>query len=166
MSSSLDRACCCGSLCSSSVALHFLEIQKCCTGLGINRALIVEALRAAGASKTACRGHSGERQVKAEELSHHWSDREEGEDVGSCYPAFNGCRSRCLMKWLSASCAGQALAAIHEAENVWLFLFGSEASINPNEFLPFKKITSGNIAHLAYIPGAGVGGAKGYFSCR
>ena len=109
-------------------------------GLGPIGLLIVEALRAAGASKIYGVELSPERQAKAEELGAIIVRPEEGEDVVAAIHRLTGGGADVSYEVTGVPVVlGQALLLFTRPGNVWWFLFGSEkpASILMN--LPFKK---------------------------
>ena len=112
-------------------------------GLGPIGLLIVEALRAAGASKIYAVELSPERQAKAEELGAIVVRPEEGETVVEVSYEVTGV----------PVVLGQALAAVHKAgECMVVSIWEREASINPNEFAIQEKSLKGIIAYRHIFP--------------
>ena len=102
--------------------------------------LIVEALRAAGASKIYAVELSPERQAKAEELGAIVVRPEEGETVVEAIHRLTGGGADVSYEVTGVPVVlGQALAAVHKLGNVWLYLSGNvkPASIQMNSL--FKK---------------------------
>ena len=81
-----------------------------------------------------------ERQAKAEELGAIVVRPEEGETIVEAIHRLTGGGADVSYEVTGVPVVlGQALAAVHKAGNVWLFLFGNvkQASIQMNS--PFKK---------------------------
>ena len=117
-------------------------------GLGPIGLLIVEALRAAGASKIYAVELSPERQAKAEELGAIVVRPEEGETIVEAIHRLTGGGVTGVPVVL-----GQALAAVHKAgECMVVSIWEREASINPNEFAIQEKSLKGIIAYRHIFP--------------
>ena len=120
-------------------------------GLGPIGLLIVEALRAAGASKIYAVELSPERQAKAEELGAIVVRPEEGETVVEAIHRLTGDVSYEVTG--VPVVLGQALAAVHKAgECMVVSIWEREASINPNEFAIQEKSLKGIIAYRHIFP--------------
>ena len=112
-------------------------------GLGPIGLLIVEALRAAGASKIYAVELSPERQAKAEELGAIVVRPEEGETVVEAIHRLTGGGADVSYEVTGVPVVlGQALAAVHKAgECMVVSIWEREASINPNELLSKKNLS-------------------------
>jgi len=119
-------------------------------GLGPIGLLIVEALRAAGASKI----YAVERQAKAEELGAIVVRPEEGETVVEAIHRLTGGGADVSYEVTGVPVVlGQALAAVHKAgECMVVSIWEREASINPNEFAIQEKSLKGIIAYRHIFP--------------
>ena len=122
-------------------------------GLGPIGLLIVEALRAAGASKIYAVELSPERQAKAEELGAIVVRPEEGETVVEAIHRLTGGGADVSYEVTGVPVVlGQALAAVHKAECMVVSIWEREASINPNEFAIQEKSLKGIIAYRHIFP--------------
>ena len=123
-------------------------------GLGPIGLLIVEALRAAGASKIYAVELSPERQAKAEELGAIVVRPEEGETVVEAIHRLTGGGADVSYEVTGVPVVlGQALAAVHKAGECMVVSIGErEASINPNEFAVQEKSLKEIIAYRHIFP--------------
>ena len=127
-------------------------------GLGPIGLLIVEALRAAGASKIYAVELSPERQAKAEEL---------GAIVEAIHRLTGGGADVSYEVTGVPVVLGQALAAVHKAgECMVVSIWEREASINPNEFAIQEKSLKGIIAYRHIFPKVLELMEQGYFSAE
>ncbi|ALF28217.1 butanediol dehydrogenase [Streptococcus intermedius] len=135
-------------------------------GLGPIGLLIVEALRAAGASKIYAVELSPERQAKAEELGAIVVRPEEGEDAVAAVQRLTGGGADVSYEVTGVPVVlGQALAAVHKAgECMVVSIWEREASINPNEFAIQEKSLKGIIAYRHIFPKVLELMEQGYFS--
>ena len=137
-------------------------------GLGPIGLLIVEALRAAGASKIYAVELSPERQAKAEELGAIVVRPEEGETaVEAIHRLTNGGVDVSYEVTGVPVVLGQALAAVHKAgECMVVSIWEREANINPNEFAIQEKTLKGIIAYRHIFPKVLELMEQGYFSAE
>ena len=137
-------------------------------GLGPIGLLIVEALRAAGASKIYAVELSPERQAKAEELGAIVVRPEEGESiVEAIHRLTDGGADGSYEVTGVPVVLGQALAAVHKAgECMVVSIWEREASINPNEFAIQEKTLKGIIAYRHIFPKVLELMEQGYFSAE
>ena len=137
-------------------------------GLGPIGLLIVEALRAAGASKIYAVELSPERQAKAEELGAIVVRPEEGETIVEAIHRLTGGGADVSYEVTGVPVVlGQALAAVHKAgECMVVSIWEREASINPNEFAIQEKSLKGIIAYRHIFPKVLELMEQGYFSAE
>ena len=136
-------------------------------GLGPIGLLIVEALRAAGASKIYAVELSPERQAKAEELGAIVVRPEEGETIVEAIRLTGGGADVSYEVTGVPVVLGQALAAVHKAgECMVVSIWEREASINPNEFAIQEKSLKGIIAYRHIFPKVLELMEQGYFSAE
>ena len=137
-------------------------------GLGPIGLLIVEALRAAGASKIYAVELSPERQAKAEELGAIVVHPQEGESVVDAIHRLTGGGADVSYEVTGVPVVlGQALAAVHKAgECMVVSIWEREASINPNEFAIQEKSLKGIIAYRHIFPKVLELMEQGYFSAE
>ena len=130
--------------------------------------LIVEALRAAGASKIYAVELSPERQAKAEELGAIVVRPEEGETIVEAIHRLTGGGADVSYEVTGVPVVlGQALAAVHKAgECMVVSIWEREASINPNEFAIQEKSLKGIIAYRHIFPKVLELMEQGYFSAE
>ena len=130
--------------------------------------LIVEALRAAGASKIYAVELSPERQAKAEELGAIVVRPEEGESIVEAIHRLTDGGADVSYEVTGVPVVlGQALAAVHKAgECMVVSIWEREASINPNEFAIQEKTLKGIIAYRHIFPKVLELMEQGYFSAE
>ena len=135
-------------------------------GLGPIGLLIVEALRAAGASKIYAVELSPERQ--AEELGAIVVHPQDGESVVDAIHRLTGGGADVSYEVTGVPVVlGQALAAVHKAgECMVVSIWEREASINPNEFAIQEKSLKGIIAYRHIFPKVLELMEQGYFSAE
>ena len=157
---------------SARITCDFLRLKAGDTavifGLGPIGLLIVEALRAAGASKIYAVELSPERQAKAEELGAIVVRPEEGETVVEAIHRLTGGGADVSYEVTGVPVVlGQALAAVHKAgECMVVSIWEREASINPNEFAIQEKSLKGIIAYRHIFPKVLELMEQGYFSAE
>lgn len=137
-------------------------------GCGPIGLLVIEALRAAGASKVYAIELSPERQAKAEELGAIVVRPEEGEDTVSAIQRLtNGGVDVAYEVTGVPVVLKQALESVHKAgECMVVSIWEQEASIHPNELAIGEKTMKGIIAYRHIFPQVLELMENGYFSAE